>query len=107
MKPKTRIPSARDDDTKHREPTSKDQSGSAGRSTSGATQPGKDSGQGHYGQSGFGGKHQPETDGETKYHESEHDGDPGTKGQSNRGSGHADADETTKDIPKTGSRREP
>jgi hypothetical protein len=80
-------------------PGSTEQSGSTGRPKFDPTNPGKDSGQGKYGQSG--GK-PAETDGQAKYRKSEKQGDAGSKQDSNAGSGRADADETTKDIPKTG-----
>jgi hypothetical protein len=41
------------------QPTTDEQSGSAGRKTSDKDNPGKDSGQGRYGQSGLGGKQKP------------------------------------------------
>jgi hypothetical protein len=94
------------------QPGTREQSGSAGRNTpAGATGQQKDTGQGRYGQSGFGGSSRSKTDGERKYERSGANGDPRTKSRSNPGSGRAEADETKKkrptvrdgrDIPKTG-----
>jgi hypothetical protein len=62
----------------------------------------KDTGQDRYGQNGIaGGKHK-ETDGQAGYRKSEKNGDPKSKQDSNPGSTHKDAEESTKDIPKTG-----
>ena len=83
-------------------PNPNDQSGSTGRPTFDPTNPGKYAGQDKYGQSGHGGGKPAETDGQAKYRRSEQQGDPRSKQDSNKGTGHADADETTKDIPKTG-----
>jgi hypothetical protein len=80
-------------------PNANQQSGSTGRPTPDPARPGKDSGQGKYGQSG--GK-PAETDGQAQYRHSERNGDKRSKNDSNEGSGRADADETAKDIPKTG-----
>ena len=87
--------------TPNPEPTPTDQSGSTGRPVFDPTNPGKDSGQGRYGQSGLGGNKPANLPGEEKYRKTEKDGDPRTKNESNRGSGRDDADETA-DIPKTG-----
>jgi hypothetical protein len=68
-----------------------EQSGSAGRPTTGAENAqGKDTGQGRYGQSGFAGGQPHETMGQWKYRDSEKQGTPDSKSQSNRGSGRAD-----------------
>lgn len=82
-------------------PNPNDQSGSTGRPVFDPTNPGKYAGQDKYGQTGHGGK-PAETDGQAKYRKSEQQGDARSKQDSNKGSGRADADETAKDIPKTG-----
>jgi hypothetical protein len=78
-------------DSKPAQPGSSEQSGSAGRPTTGAdgTQ-GKDTGQDRYGQSGFAGGQPHETMGQWKYRDSEKPGTSDSKSQSNRGSGRAD-----------------
>lgn len=86
----------------HPVPNPVDPSGSTGRPVFDPANPGKPTGQDKYGQSGLGGSKPAETDGQAKYRKSEHQGDPRSKQDSNKGSGRADADETTKDIPKTG-----
>jgi len=101
MAQKPHDPSHRDGATPPTHPGSNEQSGSTGRPKFDPTNPGKDTGQGRYGQSGVGGK-PAETDGQAKYRKSQHQGDARSKQDSNEGSGRADADETTKDIPKTG-----
>lgn len=102
MVQKTRDPTNRDGATPPSHPGSTEQSGSTGRPTFDPTNPGKDSGQGRYGQTGAGGAKPAETDGQAKYRKSQHQGDARSKQDSNEGSGRPDADETTKDIPKTG-----
>ena len=75
------------------QPSSSDQSGSAGRPTEGAQHSqGKDSGQNRYGQTGFVGGEPRETMGQWKYRDSDKQGTPDSKSQSNRGSGRADAE---------------
>ena len=88
--------------TNEPQPHSNDQSGSAGRPTADPKNPGKDSGQGRYGQTGLAPTQPAETDGRKKYQDSDKNGDPRTRNESNRGSSHTDADGTSKDIPKTG-----
>jgi hypothetical protein len=83
-------------------PNPADPSGSTGRPTFDPTNPGKYAGQDRYGQSGFAGGKPKETDGQVKYRQSQNQGDASSKQESNKGSGRADADETTKDVPKTG-----
>lgn len=82
------------------QPSSDEQSGSAGRRTdvkdSGRS---KDSGQDRYGQSGVGGEHDHETQGQTKYRESGADGKPKGEHDSNRGSGRADREVEGVDQP--------
>jgi hypothetical protein len=95
-------PSHRDGATPPSHPGSTEQSGSTGRPTFDPTNPGKDAGQGRYGQTGVAGGKPAETDGQAKYRKSQYQGDPKTKQDSNAGSGRANADETAKDIPKTG-----
>jgi len=78
------------------QPSPGDQSGSTGRPTGNGdpADQGADSGQGRYGQTGFGGA-QPETTGQQRYRASEADGNEETKGRSNAGSGsveHEDAE---------------
>lgn len=61
------------------QPSSTEQSGSAGRPT-GGNNPGKDAGQDRYGQNGLGGAREKETDGQARYRESGRDGaDAGTQ----------------------------
>lgn len=94
------------------QPDSHEQSGSTGRRAADDKQPkGADTGQNRYGQSGLAGSESRETEGQEKYRESAHEGDPESKGSSNPGSGRHEADETkrrqkkdgdAKDIPKTG-----
>jgi hypothetical protein len=79
-----------------------DHSGSTGRPTFDPTNPGKDAGQGRYGQTGIAGGKPAETDGQAKYRKSQAQGDARSKQQSNEGSGRPEADESAKDIPKTG-----
>lgn len=93
------------------QPSSSDQSGSAGRSTESAKHSqGKDSGQNRYGQSGFVGGEPRETMGQWKYRDSEKQGTPDSKSQSNRGSGRADAETQEyqgKEIPAPPARKKP
>jgi hypothetical protein len=81
---------------------SNEHSGSTGRPAFDPTNPGKDAGQGRYGQSGIAGGKPAETDGQAKYRKSQNQGDARSKQDSNAGSGRPEADETAKDIPKTG-----
>jgi hypothetical protein len=84
------------------QPTPNEQSGSAGRATPpDAANHRGDSGQGRYGQTGDGNV-PGETDGQARYRRSDQNGAPESKVDSNKGSGQVDADDTTKDIPKTG-----
>lgn len=102
MPHKTPDPSRRNGATPPNQPGSNEQSGSTGRPTADPANPGKDTGQGRYGQSGLPGDKGPETDGQNRYRKSQSNGDPRSKQDSNEGSGTADADETGKDLPKTG-----
>ena len=80
----------KDGDTQPAQPSSEEQSGSAGRRTdAGEGGRSKDTGQGKYGQTGLGGKKQRETDGQARYRQSGPDGSD-TKPRSNPGSGRAD-----------------
>jgi hypothetical protein len=77
------------------QPGPDEQSGSNGRRAVGEGQPaGKDTGQGRYGQSGFGGGDQPPT--QTRYQDSAKEGDDKSKHESNRGSGRADREPAPK-----------
>ena len=85
------------------QPTSTEQSGSAGRKTGdGSNADGKDSGQGRYGQSGLGGKPDREAAGQTRYQQSGPDGADQSKLKSNRGSGRPESEaeelEQRKDV---------
>ena len=82
------------------QPSSNDQSGSTGRRTDKKNLGrDKDTGQGHYGQSGLGGKVNRETIGQKHYKES--GAQPGPKTDSNKGSGNApDESEQGKTKPK-------
>lgn len=102
MAQKTPNPSHTNGATPPSQPGSTEQSGSTGRPAFDPTNPGKDSGQGKYAQTNVGGEKPAETDGQEKYRKSANKGDPHSKQESNQGSGRADADETAKDIPKTG-----
>jgi len=71
------------------QPSSNDQSGSTGRRTDKKNLGrDRDTGQGRYGQSGLGGKVNRETMGQKRYKDS--GGQPGSKSDSNDGSGNAD-----------------
>lgn len=78
-----------DRDQEPAQPSSSEQSGSAGRRTAGKSDPGKDTGQGRYGQSGFGGK-DGDTMGQEQYKKSGPDGGQDPHPESNHGSGRAD-----------------
>jgi hypothetical protein len=74
------------------QPSTNEQSGSTGRRVAdGNPPPGKDTGQDHYGQSGFAGTPH-ETMGQASYRRSAGAGDPRSKRKSNRGSGRRDPD---------------
>jgi hypothetical protein len=98
--------------TKPKQPDVREQSGSTGRATPDhAKSHDEDTGQGRYGQTGFGGHEPPKTQGREQYQRSERDGDPASKQESNPGSGRPEDDETKKknrtvkdgrDVPKTG-----
>jgi hypothetical protein len=83
------------------QPNTNDQSGSTGRRTEKKDLgKGKDAGQDRYGQTNLGGKQHRETQGQKDYKES--GGQPGSKHDSNRGSGSApDESEQGKTNPKT------
>ncbi len=72
------------------QPSSTEQSGSAGRRVAGKSDPGKDTGQGRYGQSGFGGKVSRDTLGQEQFKRSGPDGGQDPEPDSNHGSGRAD-----------------
>jgi hypothetical protein len=73
------------------QPSSDEQSGSAGRkSGEGTPADGKDSGQGRYGQTGLGGQPDRKTSGQTRYEQSGPDGGQLPEPDSNRGSGRAE-----------------
>jgi hypothetical protein len=102
MPHKTPDPPHRNGATPPSHPGSNEHSGSTGRPAFDPTHPGKNTGQGRYGQSGIAGGKPAETEGQKKYRNSQHQGDARSKQDSNEGSGRVDADETAKDIPKTG-----
>jgi hypothetical protein len=81
------------DDAQPAQPSSSEQSGSAGRRTdvTGESR-GKDTGQGRYGQSGLGGKRGHETQGQASYRRSGPDGGRQSDPRSNPGSGRPDRD---------------
>ena len=75
------------------QPDSHEQSGSAGRPSGRADMDQrKDTGQDRYGQTGLGGTVECETAGQARYRRSGVDGDPGSRNESNPGSGRADHD---------------
>lgn len=83
------------------QPSSNDQSGSAGRRAPEAdTSRSKDTGQDRYGQSGLGGQQNPETDGQKKYRRSGPDGSETSNQDSNEGSGRVDREERDYKKPK-------
>ena len=75
------------------QPNTNEQSGSTGRRTETEEKGrGADTGQGRYGQTGFGGKHDHETDGQKWYRKSGPDGGRNADTDSNEGSGRPDVD---------------
>ena len=83
------LPAGKDEKghTQPAQPSSNEQSGSAGRRTGNDADRGKDTGQGRYGQSGLGGRQDRETDGQSNYRRSGPEGEELAKPRSNPGSG--------------------
>lgn len=84
---------------KPKQPTTEEQSGSAGRRAATPGRTGKDTGQNRYGQNSAAGP-QTETEGQARYRQSGTTGDTRTKAKSNSGSGRADSDETERPAKK-------
>ena len=103
--PKDTSKPAKTDEQGHMEPAQPspdEQSGSTGRPTGGQGNDGKDSGQGRYGQSGFGGDDNPVPGAEDQ---PVGDGDGRRKRDSDPGSGRADRETQGVDNPHLSQRR--
>jgi hypothetical protein len=102
------VPARRDEQGRPEpaQPNSDEQSGSTGRRTNtGELGPTADTGQGRYGQSGFGGKEGRETMGQSRYRQSGPDGGKEADSESNQGSGRPDVDSQGGDPAKPGLRK--